>query len=244
MDGPAYWGIAGFPIAHSLTPKLFTIVGGHLGISGAQCIFVEARSIDSFLKQVASLEGDLWLSCTAPLKHSPQARLEVDGPAGVNAINQLKRIDGNWSGTTTDGLGFVAAAKHIGIEAEGSILRMRGGGSAARAIAAAWAAAGGQIIPESGRRALLSGPWDEAIFSEGEGIEADLGIDLDAAPAGGESVELDAKVNVSISYGPSASTQEFAVVMIAAQHLEAWKHLYAPELAQSLPSLTQVLEQL
>jgi hypothetical protein len=244
VDGPAYWGIAGFPIAHSLTPKLFTIVGGHLGISGAQCIFVEARSIDSFLKQVASLEGDLWLSCTAPLKHSPQARLEVDGPAGVNAINQLKRIDGNWSGTSTDGLGFVAAAKHIGIEAEGSILRMRGGGSAARAIAAAWAAAGGQIIPESGRRALLSGPWDEAIFSEGEDIEADLGIDLDAAPAGGESVELAAKVNVSISYGASANPQDFAVVMIAAQHLEAWKHLHAPELAQSLPSLTQVLEQL
>jgi len=55
---------------------------------------------------------------------------------------------------------------------------------------------------------------------------------------------LAAKVNVSISYGSSASPQDFAVVMIAAQHLEAWKHLYAPELAQSLPSLTQVLEQL
>ncbi len=244
MDGPAYWGIAGFPIAHSLTPKLFTIVGGHLGISGAQCIFVEARSIDSFLKQVASLEGDLWLSCTAPLKHSPQARLEVDGPAGVNAINQLKRIDGNWSGTSTDGLGFVAAAKHIGIEAEGSILRMRGGGSAARAIAAAWAAAGGHIIPESGRRALLSGPWDEAIFSEGEGIEADLGIDLDADAGGGDSVGLSAKLQVSISYGEGASSDEFAVIMVAAQHLEAWKMLYSPERASELPTLSLLLERL
>jgi hypothetical protein len=91
---------------------------------------------------------------------------------------------------------------------------------------------------------LLSGPWDEAIFSEGKDIEADLGIDIDAAPAGSESVELAAKVNVSISYGSSASPQDFAVVMIAAQHLEAWKHLYTPELADSLPSLSFLLADL
>jgi hypothetical protein len=51
-------------------------------------------------------------------------------------------------------------------------------------------------------------------------------------------------VNVSISYGSSASPQDFAVVMIAAQHLEAWKHLYTPELADSLPSLSFLLADL
>ena len=30
------------------------------------------------------------------------------------AVNQLKRVDGEWSGTSTDGLGFVAACRHIG----------------------------------------------------------------------------------------------------------------------------------
>ena len=29
MKTPAYWGIAGFPISHSLTPRLFEIVGEH-----------------------------------------------------------------------------------------------------------------------------------------------------------------------------------------------------------------------
>lgn len=245
MQAPAYWGIAGFPIAHSLTPRLFEIVGGELGLE-AQCVFVEADSIDEFEANIAGLDGDIWLSCTAPLKHSPQARLGVDGPDGVNSINQLKRTGGAWSGTSTDGLGFVAACRHIGLEPNGSILLMRGGGSAARAIAAAWAAEGGQIIPEIGRRPLVSGPWDAAIIDgeQIESVEADLAIDLDAAAGGGESVDLPAKQQVSISYGESATTDNFAVIMVAAQHLEAWKHLYAPALANSLPSLSEVLDSL
>jgi hypothetical protein len=181
------------------------------------------------------------LSCTAPLKHSPQARLAVSGPEGVNAINQLKRTNGVWSGTSTDGVGFVAACRHIGVEPKGSILRMRGGGSAARAIAAAWAEEGGSIILVEGRRALVSGPWDSAIISEGE---ADLAIDLDAAAGGGESAELSAKQQVSISYGEEASKNDFAVIMVAAQHLEAWKRLFAPKQVNDIPSLDDVLAQL
>ena len=231
MNGPAYWGIAGYPISHSLTPRLFEIVGAELGLD-AQSVYLEADSMDEFEANLENLQGDIWLSCTAPLKHSPQARLAVSGPEGVNAINQLKRINGVWSGTSTDGVGFVAACRHIGVEPNGSILGMRGGGSAARAIAAAWAEEGGSIIPLEGRRELVGGPWDSAIISEGE---ADLAIDLDAAAGGGESAGLSAKQQVSISYGEGATAEDFAVIMVAAQHLEAWKHLYAPERAADLP---------
>ncbi|MFL2956101.1 MAG: hypothetical protein ACJZ39_01385 [Candidatus Thalassarchaeaceae archaeon] len=241
MPTPAYWGIAGFPISHSITPKLFEIVGNHLEIKGPQSTFIEANSIEEFEDNISELKGDLWFSCTAPLKHSPQARLGVKGPEGVNAINQLMRTDGVWTGTSTDGLGFVAACRHIGIEPNGSILRIRGGGSAARSIAAVWAAEGGKIIPEEGRRALIGGPWDEAIVESGN---ATLAIDLDAAAGGGDSVQLEAEQQVSISYGEDASCDEFAVIMVAAQHLEAWKHLYAPERAADLPSLSHLLERL
>ena len=65
---------------------------------------LEAADIDELERCVADLDGDLWLSCTAPLKHAPQARLGVSGPEGVNAINQLKRTRGEWTGTSTDGL--------------------------------------------------------------------------------------------------------------------------------------------
>ena len=240
MNGPAYWGIAGYPISHSLTPRLFEIVGSELGLK-AQSVYLEADSMDEFETNLNNLQGDIWLSCTAPLKHSPQARLTVSGPEGVNAINQLKLQNGKWTGTSTDGVGFVTACRHIGVEPNGSILRMRGGGSAARAIAAAWAAEGGSIISVEGRRPLISGPWDSAIISEGE---AALSIDLDATAGGGESAELPAKQQVSISYGEEASKNDFAVIMVAAQHLEAWKHLYAPERAADLPSLSLLLDRL
>jgi hypothetical protein len=240
VNGPAYWGIAGYPISHSLTPRLFEIVGAELGLK-AQSVYLEADSMDEFEANLENLQGDIWLSCTAPLKHSPQARLAVSGPEGVNAINQLKRTNGVWSGTSTDGVGFVAACRHIGVEPNGSILRMRGGGSAARAIAAAWAEEGGSVIPIEGRRSLIGGPWDSAIISEGD---ADLGIDLDAAAGGGESAELSAKQQVSISYGDGATADDFAVIMVTAQHLEAWKHLYAPERAADLPSLSLLLDRL
>jgi len=238
---PDYWGIAGYPISHSLTPRLFSLVGEHLGMDVATPVFLEAKGIDEFASLLDDLEGEIWVSCTAPLKHSPQERLGVSGPEGVNAINQLRRKDGAWSGTSTDGVGFVAACRYVGIEPEGGLLRMRGGGSAARAIAAAWAAEGGHIIAEQGRRPLVSGPWDSAIIESGN---AAIGIDLDTAPAGGESVPLDAEMQVSISYGDGASTDEFAVIMVAAQHLEAWKLLFAPDRVDELPSLAQLLESL
>ena len=238
---PDYWGIAGYPVSHSLTPRLFAAIGDHLGMEGTEQVYLEAGGIDEFGRHVAGLEGDLWLSCTAPLKHAPQDRLGIRGPDGVNAVNQLKRVDGEWSGTSTDGLGFVAACHHIGVEPSGTVLRMRGGGSAARSIAVAWADAGGLLIPEQGRRTLVNGPWDAAVVAEGR---ADLGIDLDAAPAGGQSTTLDADTQVSISYGDGASTDEFAVIMVAAQHLEAWKGIFAPERADELPSLSELLASL
>ena len=99
MNGPAYWGIAGYPISHSLTPRLFEIVGSELGLK-AQSVYLEADSMDEFETNLNNLQGDIWLSCTAPLKHSPQARLAVSGPEGVNAINQLKLQNGKWTGAT------------------------------------------------------------------------------------------------------------------------------------------------
>ena len=239
MKTPAYWGIAGFPIAHSLTPRLFKIVGEYVGLSGSQCVFIEADSIDEFLNNIEHLEGDIWISCTAPLKHSPQERLGVSGPEGVNAINQLKRSDGEWSGTSTDGLGFIAAVKHIGINPKGTILKMRGGGSAARSIASVWSSEGGLIHPIDGRRKLVDGPWNDAIVKEGN---AAIAIDLDTFAGGGGSEKLTAKKQVSISYGKNWKIDDFAIIMVAAQHLEAWKKLFSPNNIAQLPSLVELLK--
>jgi hypothetical protein len=151
------------------------------------------------------------------------------------------RTNGVWKGANTDGSGFVSACRHIGVEPSGSILRMRGGGSAARSIAAAWSSEGGSIIPEKGRRELVRGPWDSSILESGS---ADISVDLDSDPAGGESVELDSDFQVSISYNDSSSKADFAIIMVAAQHLEAWHSLFAPKDKKKIPSLEDVLSHL
>ncbi len=239
MKTPDYWGISGFPISHSLTPKLFEIVGKHLGLEAAQSIFLEANSIDELQKNSSKLEGDIWLSCTSPLKHVLQEILVSEDINQINSINQLVRKDGNWTGANTDGVGFVVACRHIGVEPRNSILKLKGGGSTARSIASSWASAGGKIMPLLGRRKLKSGHWDEAIVDSGN---ATLGIDTDTFT--GESNEIDAELQVSISYDEQASPDQFAIIMLAAQHLEAWKTLFAPEKEKDLPKLSLLLKEL
>ena len=219
---------------------MFSIVGEYLGIEANQ-IYVESSSIEDFVEKTSRIKGDVWVSCTSPLKHSAPSGLGISSPRGVDAVNQLMRSRGSWFGTNTDGMGFVSACRHIGVDPSIATLRIRGGGSAARSIAAAWSSEGGSIISETGRRPLASGPWDEGILEFGQ---ADLAVDLDAPPAGGESEYLEGELQVSVSYAEGASAEEFAVMMLAAQHLHAWKSLFAPSRVGDLPNLTELLSRL
>ena len=240
MDGPECWGVAGEPISHSPTPQMFSIIGEYMGLESNQ-IYIESSGIEDFLTQVSEIKGDIWISCTSPLKHSAPSALGIKSPEGVFALNQLMRLGGIWSGVNTDGLGFVSACRHVGVDPAKAILRIRGGGSAARSIASAWSSEGGSIIPEIGRRPLLKGPWDGSVLDSGQ---ADVAVDLDASPAGGESVDLEGEVQFSLSYGENASKDEFAIIMLAAQHLQAWKELYSPSKADELPNLEEFLSML
>ena len=77
-----------------------------------------------------------------------------------------------------------------------------------------------------------------------ESGNADISIDLDSAPAGGQSVELESDMQVSISYNASSSKEDFAIIMLAAQHLEAWHCLFASKDEKNIPSLEDVLSHL
>jgi len=219
---------------------MFSIVGEYLGMEAHQ-IYVESSSIEDFVEKTSRIKGDVWVSCTSPLKHSAPSGLGISSPKGVDAVNQLMRSGGSWFGTNTDGMGFVSACRHIGMEPSIATLRIRGGGSAARSIAAAWSSEGGSIISETGRRPLPNGPWDGRIMETGQ---ADLAVDLDAPPAGGESADLQGELQVSVSYAEGASADEFAVMMLAAQHLHAWESLFTPSRGDELPNLTEFLSRL
>lgn len=239
MDYPNFWGVAGYPISHSLTPRLFEIVGGTLGFRSAKTVFLEARNAEEFLKRVSELEGDLWISCTSPLKNSVCKKLKINVRDGLEAVNQIIRVNGEWEGVNTDGDGFVVACRHIGLNPEGKTLQMKGGGSTARSIALSWTECGGKLSLVQGRRVLSDGPWMKSIAEKGE--VPDISIDTDGSPGIVLETEDATRGGLSISYGESSSVDEFGIVMLVAQHLEAWKTIFSPDQTELLPSLDSLL---
>lgn len=235
---PNYWGVAGFPISHSITPRLFSLVGEYLGISQAKQIYLEANSLDELLESCSQMEGEVWLSCTSPLKHQLTGLTGHVGPSEIGSINQIKRVDGVWYGANTDGVGFVDACKHLGIDPEGKTLNIRGGGSAARSVAAQWAESGGLLVTSMGRRALQKGPWDEALT---ESQSPDVGVDMDVRSGGSPPRVVTAKKQVNVSYDENTGPSEFSLVMLAAQHLESWRSLFSPTDSARLPELADLL---
>jgi hypothetical protein len=239
LDYPSFWGVAGYPISHSLTPRLFEIVGSALGFGSVKAVSLEARSAEDFLERASELDGDLWISCTSPLKNSVCKKLGIEVLAGLEAVNQVRRVAGQWEGVNTDGEGFVIACRHIGLNPEGRTLEIKGGGSTARSIALSWTECGGKLSLLQGRRVLSDGPWMKSIA--GEGVVPDVSIDTDIPPGHELAMEDSQMRRLSISYGKSSSYDDFAVVMLVAQHLEAWKALFTPDRIDRLPSLEEVL---
>ena len=73
MGGPTYWGVAGSPISHSLTPKLFQIMAKITGVEEAEQAFLQASDMDQFINEVSKMDGEIWLSCTCLLYTSDAA---------------------------------------------------------------------------------------------------------------------------------------------------------------------------
>ena len=179
MGYPSFWGVAGYPISHSLTPRLFEIVGSALGFGGVKAVSLEARSAEEFLEKATELDGDLWISCTSPLKNSVCKKLGIEVLASLEAVNQVRRVAGQWEGVNTDGEGFVIACRHIGLNPEGRTLEIKGGGSTARSIALSWTECGGKLSLIQGRRFYLMA-MDEINSEKGE--VPDISIDTDSSP--------------------------------------------------------------
>ena len=148
------------------------------------------------------------------------------------------------------------------------LLCLHGGGSTARSCATAWADTGGSIWWKGGRRGLdARGPWSKALISGGQ-VADHLGrrlhIDFDVAPASSPSPDIgDAELSrgdsdepdliVSAAYGPGpvkVTLDEGDRIildgrwLLCAQHLAAWRLLFRPKLTDSLPALSELVEQL
>ena len=140
----AVYGVAGVPIAHSLSPVMHNAGFADARLDAVYVPF-EAAGPGDLMELVQAL-GVRGLSVTAPFKESIlDYAADVDPVARkTGAVNTLRADGGGWRGMNTDVAGFLAP-----LDARGEIRGLRccvlGAGGAARAAAVGLAGRGGAV---------------------------------------------------------------------------------------------------
>lgn len=220
MTGSAWLGVAGRPVAHSISPWLHEAGLAALGRHGASVAFdVSAERFPALLRWLTEMH---WtgLNVTAPHKEAAcrlAARAtEIARRAG--SANSLRFDEDGIEATNTDGAGLVAFLAEIEFAPRGRSAVLLGGGGAAAGLVPALTDAGAALTVVT-RRAVESArfPALAAVPREcwGSGAaarrlrEADLVIHAtplgrtarDPAPCAPEELRSDA-VAVDLNYGP------------------------------------------
>ncbi|PCI33103.1 MAG: shikimate dehydrogenase [Alphaproteobacteria bacterium] len=132
-------GVVGWPISHSLSPRLHGFWLKKYGISGDyQAYAVQPEDLGEFLKKMPE-QGISGLNLTVPHKEIVFPFLDdVDETARrIGAVNVVSLRDGRLHGTNTDGYGFLTNLKDNApawSAASGPVVVIGAGGAARAAI--------------------------------------------------------------------------------------------------------------
>ncbi|MAW22126.1 MAG: hypothetical protein CMA16_01615 [Euryarchaeota archaeon] len=208
------------------------------------------RIFSSFQLPDRSSSSEVWLNLTAPLKHQIQSMVfsPIDEAIDILSVNTLRYTGQGWYCATTDGHAIVHTAYHFGIDvSKGALLGINGGGGAARSVASAWIKSGGKVVSLGGKRQL---PATLANTKSGNDANFDLVFDAE----GSLKADPNSKYILNPIYSPLKGSLEERFDhllpdlsqidgrwMLAAQHLESWRSLWAPDISQNLPSLEQLM---
>ena len=201
------------------------------------------------------LREEVWINLTTPLKHTlvSNAVTAVDESMEIQSVNCLRWDGQGWISATMDGEGIVKVGEHHGLVVSESILALKGGGGAARSCAESWARHGGKILAIEGRRDLGNGPWSDSLVDSGD---AALYIDFDGDD---EEESHPCLTSKTIQLDPSYSKIDGSIDeriealstgvldgrwMLASQHLECWRQVWAGQIGVYLPSLDLLLTRL
>ncbi len=189
------FGIAGDPVAHSLSPRLHNACYRAMGIPAVFLPF-EVDSFDEFWGELAAsgvLERLglplLGLTVSSPNKEMAAATVPVVSPAArrAGAANLVYRRGGRWVADTTDPAGVLETLARRGIALAGRRVAVVGCGGSGRAIASALSRAGLEVVlanrgrprGELASRQLGLPVLELAAFSP-----ADFGLVVNATPVG------------------------------------------------------------
>ena len=194
--------------------------------------------------------SEVWLNLTAPLKHQIQSMVfsPIDEAINILSVNTLRYTGQGWYCATTDGHATVHTAYHFGIDvSKGALIGINGGGGAARSVASAWIKSGGKVISLGGKRQLPA-----TLVNTKSGNDATFDLVFDAE--GSLKANPSSRYTLNPVYSPLKGSLEERFEhllpyhsqidgrwMLAAQHLESWRSLWAPNLSKNLPSLEQLM---
>ena len=208
------------------------------------------RIVSGFQLPDRSSSSEVWLNLTAPLKHQIQSMVfsPIDEAINILSVNTLRYTGQGWYCATTDGHAIVHTAYHFGIDVpKGALLGINGGGGAARSVASAWIKSGGKVVSLGGKRQLPA-----TLVNTKSGNDATFDLVFDAE--GSLKANPNSRYTLNPVYSPLKGSLEERFEhllpyhsqidgrwMLAAQHLESWRSLWAPEHSQNLPSLEQLM---
>lgn len=196
-------GVAGAPVAHSLSPLLHNAAYRALGLDWAYLAFeVSPADFPAAVKGAEAL-GLVGLSVTMPHKEAAAAAATRRSPTArrLGAANTLTFENGEIVADSTDGKGFLADLDEaLGVDPTGMSCAVLGAGAAARAVVVALCEAGAREVLVVNRTpmhafraaALARGPGRVARQEEIEGAE----LIVQATPIGMTGVETDRAVPV------------------------------------------------
>jgi len=147
--GTHVFGVIGNPVMHSLSPRIHNTGFAELGLDAVYVPFL-VDELGPFL-QAAELLKIRGLSVTVPHKQSIIRALHTQDPLvrAIGACNTVSRTeDGRWTGTNTDGEGFLTPLKtaFAGNLPDGLGATVIGAGGAARSVVSALASAGARVL--------------------------------------------------------------------------------------------------
>jgi shikimate dehydrogenase len=186
----------GAPVAHSLSPAIFTAAFAALGLDWSYAAYeVDEGGAPAFLVGAgAELDG---VSVTMPHKAAVLPALDVLSPVAqeLGAVNCIVRVDGSLHGHNTDGDGLVDALRiDEGIAIAGQRCVVVGAGGAGRAVARALGASGARdvvVVNRSPERAAAAAALAGAAGRVGDAtaiLAADVVVNATPLGMGAHSV--------------------------------------------------------
>lgn len=193
---PRCFGVLGDPVAHSRSPAIHAAAFAALGLPHRYLAFhVRPAELAAAVRGAAAL-GFGGLNLTVPHKQAALALCDELGAEArrIGAVNTLRFAGGRIVGDNTDGRGFAAAARRLGVSDVRQAMVL-GTGGAARAVVDAIV---GELLGPAGQvrwvsRGAAAGAGDPRVTAIGY-----------AAIAGGPAVDLLVNcTTVGMAHGPA-----------------------------------------